>query len=145
MDKYRFSMWQIKQALLVAVKDRKAGEVLWMAVKFGQRVSTGGHWMRMSCVIPLVFEFMKDSNRLKINFSVSVSLSLSVSLPLSWLFLGRVLFCSSDCLGTYYVDEAGLKLMEIHLPLPPEHWHCSKQIRLRLIYLHQWSLQGKKN
>lgn len=91
MDKYRFSMWQIKQTLLVAVKDREAGEVLWMAIKSGQRVSARGHGMRMSCVIPLVFEFMKDSDRLKIDFSVS--------LPLSWqglilqLRLSRNLLC----------------------------------------------------
>lgn len=35
MDKYRFPMWQIKQTLVVAVKDWEAGEVLWTTFESG--------------------------------------------------------------------------------------------------------------
>jgi hypothetical protein len=46
-------------------------------------------------------------------------------LTFGFLFLfvwDRVSLYSSGCPGTYYVDHAGLKLTEIHLPLPPECW-----------------------
>lgn len=76
--------------ILVAVKDREAGEVLWMTIKSGQRVSAWGHGMQMSSVIPLVFEFINDSNRLKIDFSVS--------LPLSWQGLILQLLLSGNLL-----------------------------------------------
>ncbi|GAB1294569.1 Armadillo repeat-containing protein 8 [Apodemus speciosus] len=35
---------------------------------------------------------------------------------------GRVSLCSLGCSGTYYVDQAGLELKKIHLPLSPECW-----------------------
>ena len=34
----------------------------------------------------------------------------------------RVSPCSPGCPGTLSVDQAGLKFIEIHLPLPPERW-----------------------
>ena len=43
----------------------------------------------------------------------------------SFLFLffqDRVSLCSPGCPGTRSVDQAGLELTEIHLPLPPERW-----------------------
>ena len=30
--------------------------------------------------------------------------------------------CGPGCPGTHSVDQAGLELTEIHLPLPPECW-----------------------
>jgi hypothetical protein len=36
------------------------------------------------------------------------------------LFQDRVSQHSSGCPGTQYVDQDGLELTEIHLPLPPE-------------------------
>ena len=38
-------------------------------------------------------------------------------------FQDRVSLCSLGCPGTYSVHQAGLELLEIHLPLPPECWH----------------------
>jgi hypothetical protein len=35
-------------------------------------------------------------------------------------FQNRVSLCSPSCPGTCFVDQAGLELTEIHLPLPPE-------------------------
>ena len=43
----------------------------------------------------------------------------------AWLFFSpqdRALLCSPGCPGTHPVDQAGLKLTEIHLPLPSECW-----------------------
>ena len=37
-------------------------------------------------------------------------------------FLRQGLSQSSDCPGTHYVDQVGLELTEICLPLPPECW-----------------------
>ena len=34
----------------------------------------------------------------------------------------RVPLCHPGCLGAYSVDQAGLDLTEIRLPLPPECW-----------------------
>jgi hypothetical protein len=36
------------------------------------------------------------------------------------VFQDRVSLCSPGCPGTHSVDQAGLELTEIHLPLPPE-------------------------
>ena len=36
------------------------------------------------------------------------------------LFFKTRTLCSTGCPGTHYVDQAGLELTEIHLPLPPE-------------------------
>jgi hypothetical protein len=38
------------------------------------------------------------------------------------LFWGRASLCNIGCPGTYYVDQAGLKLTEIPLPLTLECW-----------------------
>jgi hypothetical protein len=38
-------------------------------------------------------------------------------------FLNRVSLHSLDCPGTHSVDQAGLELTEIYLPLPPEYWY----------------------
>jgi hypothetical protein len=39
----------------------------------------------------------------------------------------RISSCSPGCHGTHSVDQAGLELTELHLPLPPEYstiaWH----------------------
>jgi hypothetical protein len=40
-------------------------------------------------------------------------------------FQDRVSLCSPGCPGTHSVDQAGLKLTEILLPLPPECWRCA--------------------
>lgn len=37
--------------------------------------------------------------------------------------LERVSPCSPDWSGTFYVDQAGLELVDIYLALPPECWH----------------------
>lgn len=37
-------------------------------------------------------------------------------------FVDRVSLCSCDWLGTCYVDEAGLKVVAIFLPLTLECW-----------------------
>ena len=43
-----------------------------------------------------------------------------------FVFRGRVSLCnSSGCPGTHLVDQAGLELTEIHLPLPPRNWEYS--------------------
>jgi hypothetical protein len=34
----------------------------------------------------------------------------------------RVSLYIPDCLRTHSIDQAGLKLTEIHLPLPPDCW-----------------------
>jgi hypothetical protein len=34
----------------------------------------------------------------------------------------RVSLCTLGCPGTHSVDQADLKFIEIHLPLPPEDW-----------------------
>jgi hypothetical protein len=39
-----------------------------------------------------------------------------------FFFRDRVSLCSSGCPGTHFVDQAGLELREIHLPLPPKCW-----------------------
>ena len=43
------------------------------------------------------------------------------------IFFMVLVFLSQDLSGpswpgTHYVDQAGLELTEIHLPLPPEYW-----------------------
>jgi hypothetical protein len=47
-----------------------------------------------------------------------------------FLFLDRVLLCSPGLSGTEYIDQAGLKLAAILLPLPQERitgvYHLSK-------------------
>jgi hypothetical protein len=37
-----------------------------------------------------------------------------------FVFQNRVSLCSPGCPKTHSVDQAGLKITEIHLPLPPE-------------------------
>ena len=39
-----------------------------------------------------------------------------------FFFLDRVSLCSFDWLGAGFVDQAGLELIETHLPLSPEFW-----------------------
>ena len=39
-----------------------------------------------------------------------------------WFFETGFLCSFGDCPGTSSVDQAGLKLAEIRLPLPPEGW-----------------------
>jgi hypothetical protein len=34
----------------------------------------------------------------------------------------RISLCSLGCPGSSFIDQAGLELTEIHLPLPPECW-----------------------
>jgi hypothetical protein len=38
---------------------------------------------------------------------------------LFFIFRDRVSLCSPGCPGTHSVDQAGLELTEMHLPLPP--------------------------
>ena len=38
------------------------------------------------------------------------------------VFQDRFSLCSLGCPETLCVDQAGLELKEIHLPLPPEYW-----------------------
>ena len=38
------------------------------------------------------------------------------------VFWDRVSLCSSGLSGTSYIDQASIKLTEIHLPLPPKCW-----------------------
>ena len=38
-------------------------------------------------------------------------------------FQDRVSLCSPKCPGTHSVDQAGLELTEIHLPLPSKCWN----------------------
>jgi hypothetical protein len=40
-----------------------------------------------------------------------------------FVFQDRVSLCIPGCLGTHYVDQAGLELTEIFLPLPPKCWN----------------------
>jgi hypothetical protein len=47
-------------------------------------------------------------------------LSHSLILFLLFVFWDRVSLCSSGCPGTHCGDQAGLKLKEIHLPLPSQ-------------------------
>jgi hypothetical protein len=44
---------------------------------------------------------------------------MSAFVILSGLFQDTVSLCSPGCPGTHSVDQAGLELTEIHLPLPP--------------------------
>jgi hypothetical protein len=37
-------------------------------------------------------------------------------------FSDRISLCGPSCPGTCSVDQAGLELVEIHLPLPLEYW-----------------------
>lgn len=39
-----------------------------------------------------------------------------------WLFQNRVPLCSPGYTRTPFVDQAGLKLTDIHQPLLPEYW-----------------------
>ncbi|KAM7320530.1 hypothetical protein ACRRTK_020973 [Alexandromys fortis] len=39
-----------------------------------------------------------------------------------FILQNTVSLCSPVCPGTCFVDQADLKLTEIHLPLPPECW-----------------------
>ena len=51
-----------------------------------------------------------------------LSLSFSFFLFFFLVFQGRVSLYTASCPGICSVDQANLKLTEIHLPLPPEHW-----------------------
>jgi hypothetical protein len=63
------------------------------------------------------------------SLSFSLSPSPPSSLPVS-LFQDRVSLCSPSCPRTHSVNQAGLELTEIHLPLPFDCWiegtrhHC---------------------
>jgi hypothetical protein len=39
-----------------------------------------------------------------------------------FIFHERVSLCGSDCAAIHFLDQAGLGLSEINLPLPPECW-----------------------
>ena len=54
------------------------------------------------------------------SFPFSSSFSLVVAV---FVFLRQVSLCSPGCATTHSVDQAGLELTEIHLPLPPECCH----------------------
>jgi hypothetical protein len=43
-----------------------------------------------------------------------------MSVYVGWWVQDRVSLCSPGCPETQSVDQAGLKLIETHLPLPPE-------------------------
>lgn len=47
----------------------------------------------------------------------------------TWFFFLRwsFLLCSSVWLDTLYVDQAGVELLEIHLPLSPECWDLKRR------------------
>jgi hypothetical protein len=46
----------------------------------------------------------------------------------------QVSLCSPGYPGTHYVDQASLKLTEVHLPLPPECWD-ERRVRPWIILL----------
>ena len=52
-----------------------------------------------------------------------------------WFLETRVSLCSPVCPGTHSVDQAGLRLTEIHLPLPPKCWVFSTLPSHLLSYL----------
>jgi hypothetical protein len=64
--------------------------------------------------------------------SVYIQLEEDLYLLLFYLFIYLFIYlftlkqsfflCISVCLGTHSVDQPGLELTEIHLPLPPECW-----------------------
>lgn len=48
-------------------------------------------------------------------------------------FQDKVPLCSLGCPRAHSVDQAGLELTEIHLPLPPERWEaCTTTAGLKL-------------
>ena len=54
---------------------------------------------------------------------VDIGCKFHLSLFLSLLVLDRVSLCKSwSCPGMRFIDQAGLKLTEIHLRLPPKCW-----------------------
>jgi hypothetical protein len=54
------------------------------------------------------------------------------------LFLDRVLLCIPGCPGTHCVDQAGLELREIHLPLFPECQYESSMPPHPALFLCFW-------
>ena len=55
------------------------------------------------------------------SFSLTLDFLLSIY-NLSYVFWNRVSLCSPSYARTISVDQAGLELTEICLPLPPEGW-----------------------
>lgn len=47
---------------------------------------------------------------------------VTCNLIYQYCFFERVSLCSTGWLGAHYVGQAGLKLIEIYLPLPPTGW-----------------------
>lgn len=59
------------------------------------------------------------------NYHMSMQVALELMLLKSFQFIFLFFFfslCSSACPGTCSLVQAGLKLLEIHLPLPSEYW-----------------------
>jgi hypothetical protein len=54
------------------------------------------------------------------------------------VFQLRVFLCSPDCPGIHFVDQPGLELTDIQLPLPASVGTKSMrhQVQLRVIYFH---------
>jgi len=55
-------------------------------------------------------------------FSLCLCLPLFLSFFLSLPFWDRASLCSPDCPRTYYVEQTGLRLEDISLPLPSNSW-----------------------
>ena len=61
-----------------------------------------------------------------------------------YLFRDRLSLCSPGCPGTCLIDQAGLQLTEIYLPLPPECWDlrcvplCPADICFITFYILGW-------
>ena len=69
--------------------------------------------MRLMVNLQAVFSTHWDMHLLSFSFVLFVVLFI-------YLFLGKILLCISGSLRTRSVDQCGLELTEIHLPLPPK-------------------------
>lgn len=75
-------------------------------------------WKRLCC---LDYMALKVSHYLSASYKVLVPWLRGMG-KCFYLFEDRVLLCSLCRPETCYIDQASLKLSELHLPLPPESW-----------------------
>jgi hypothetical protein len=109
------------------------GTFCWGRGGWGRKKPASKHFKYMAFVSLSLRLCLCLSVSLCLSLSVCLSLSLSLSLSLCLcvcvcVCVCVVLFCFSEtgflcvcpgCPGTHSVDQAGLELTEIHLPLPP--------------------------